>query len=58
MMDKFTQVIAEITEVIWGLPMILLLLGGGIYLTFRLGFFKFSIFHIYLTKPLEKYLQK
>lgn len=40
-MEKFTQFISNITGIVWGLPMILLLLGGGIYLTFRLGFIQF-----------------
>lgn len=39
-MDKFSQLISDLTTMIWGLPMTILLLGGGIYLTFRLGFFQ------------------
>lgn len=40
-MEKFMEFIGTITGVIWGLPMMLLLLGGGIFLTIRLGFFQF-----------------
>lgn len=40
-MTAFTKGIISVTEFIWGVPMILLLLGGGIFLTIRLGFFQF-----------------
>ena len=35
-MDKFGQIIADIDEFVWGIPLIVLILGVGIYLTFRL----------------------
>ncbi|WMJ78201.1 MULTISPECIES: alanine/glycine:cation symporter family protein [unclassified Sedimentibacter] len=38
---SFTEIIVSISNWIWGLPMLLLLAGGGIFLTFRLGFFQF-----------------
>ena len=37
-MDKFGQIIADIDEFVWGIPLIVLILGVGIYLTFRLVF--------------------
>lgn len=40
-MDKITQLISDWAAIIWGVPMTILLLGGGLFLTFRLGFFQF-----------------
>ena len=37
-MEKFGQIIAEIDEFVWGIPLIVLILGVGIYLTVRLVF--------------------
>ena len=37
-MDKFGEIIADIDEFVWGIPLIVLILGVGIYLTFRLVF--------------------
>ncbi|WP_100331963.1 alanine/glycine:cation symporter family protein [Bacillus xiapuensis] len=43
-MEKFEKILAAMTEWIWGMPMILLLLGGGLFLTIRLRFFQFRYF--------------
>ena len=37
-MEKFGQIIADIDEFVWGVPLIVLILGVGIYLTVRLVF--------------------
>lgn len=37
-MEKFGQIIADIDEFVWGIPLIVLILGVGIYLTVRLVF--------------------
>lgn len=57
-METFSQFISQITEFIWGLPMMLLLLGGGIYLTFRLGFFQFRYFPHILKETFGKIFAK
>ncbi len=41
-MDAFLDIIAKISGWLWGLPLILLLGLGGIYLTIRMGFFQFK----------------
>lgn len=40
-MDRFTAWIAEISNFIWGIPLMIILIGGGLFLTVRLGFFQF-----------------
>lgn len=38
-MSELTAILTTIDSAIWGLPLIILLLGTGIYFTFRLGFY-------------------
>ncbi|MDM5153090.1 sodium:alanine symporter family protein [Bacillus sp. DX1.1] len=57
-MEKFSQFISQITEFIWGLPMMFLLLGGGVYLTFRLGFFQFRYFPHIIKETFGKIFAK
>lgn len=57
-MENFSQLISKITEFIWGLPMMLLLFGGGIYLTFRLGFFQFRHFPHIIQETFGKMFAK
>ena len=40
-MSELTAILTTIDSAIWGLPLIILLLGTGIYFTFRLGFLQF-----------------
>ena len=44
MVDIITNVNAKINGFVWGLPMMVLLLGVGIYLTVRCGFPQFAHF--------------
>lgn len=37
-METLESILGQISDFIWGLPLIILLVGTGIYLTFRLGF--------------------
>ncbi|GEL04644.1 alanine/glycine:cation symporter family protein [Rummeliibacillus stabekisii] len=57
-MDKFMNLIGGITDFIWGLPMMLLLLGGGLYLTFKLGFFQFRYMPHIISQTFGKILSK
>ncbi|WP_338752937.1 sodium:alanine symporter family protein [Bacillus sp. FJAT-52991] len=57
-MEKFEQVIASITGWIWGMPMILLLLGGGIFLSIRIGFFQFRYFPHIIKETFGKIFSK
>lgn len=40
-MNGFTQAVINFSNWLWGTPMLLLLAGGGLFLTVRLGFFQF-----------------
>ncbi|SIS95706.1 alanine/glycine:cation symporter family protein [Salimicrobium salexigens] len=57
-MEQFTEIISKITEIVWGLPMIILLLGGGVFLTLKLGFFQFRHLPHILGETLGKMFKK
>ncbi|WP_203364626.1 sodium:alanine symporter family protein [Bacillus sp. REN10] len=57
-MDQFEQVIKATTDWIWGMPMVLLLLGGGLFLSFRIGFFQFRYFWHMLKETFGKIFTK
>lgn len=40
-MENFTRILETIDEVVWGIPLIVLIMGTGIYLTIRLGLLQF-----------------
>lgn len=45
-LDKVAQVNSSINGVVWGLPMLILLIGTGIYLTVRTHFFQVIYAHV------------
>ncbi len=42
-MESFEKFIGEISSFIWGPPLLVLIVGTGLYLTFRLGFLQFRM---------------
>lgn len=40
-MEQFTNLLVSIDDVVWGVPMIILIMGTGIFLTIRLGILQF-----------------
>ena len=40
-MEQFTKVLEQIDSLVWGVPLIVLIMGTGIFLSVRLGFFQF-----------------
>ncbi len=40
-MERFTEILVAIDDVVWGVPLIVLIMGTGIYLTIRLGVLQF-----------------
>ncbi|MDY7224549.1 alanine/glycine:cation symporter family protein [Halalkalibacterium halodurans] len=42
MEEKLNEIIGSISSFVWGPPLLILLVGTGIYLTFRLSFLQFS----------------
>ncbi len=57
-MDAFLDIIAKISGWIWGLPLVLLLGLGGIFLTVRLGFFQFKYFGYILKQTFGSIFKK
>ena len=54
-MQLLTQILKQINDYVWGLPLICLLLGTGIYFTFKLRLIqltklKFRMLHPYHNK--------
>lgn len=41
MLERFTQILMDIDNVVWGIPLIVLIMGTGIFLTIRLGVLQF-----------------
>ena len=58
MVDIITNVNAKINGFVWGLPMMILILGVGIYLTVRCGFPQFAHFGHIMKNTLGKALEK
>ncbi|MEG0780023.1 MAG: sodium:alanine symporter family protein [Oscillospiraceae bacterium] len=44
MLDTIIAINGAINSVVWGVPMMVLIVGGGIFLTIRMGFFQFRKF--------------
>jgi AGCS family alanine or glycine:cation symporter len=43
-LDKINEINGVINGIVWGVPMLILIVGCGIYMSFRLGFFQFAHF--------------
>ncbi|TXD83034.1 alanine:cation symporter family protein [Subsaximicrobium wynnwilliamsii] len=43
-MEKLDQIVASFSSLAWGLPLLILLIGGGIYLLIRSQFIPFTLF--------------
>ena len=57
-MDYILNAITEFSAFIWGYPMMILLLGGGLFLTIRLGFFQIIFFPHALKHTIGKIFKK
>ncbi|SIT74062.1 alanine/glycine:cation symporter family protein [Edaphobacillus lindanitolerans] len=57
-MDGFTKAVAGLTDFIWGVPLMVLLIGGGLFLTARLGFFQFRYFPHIVKQTFGKIFSK
>ena len=45
-MEKFTKILETIDGYVWGIPLIVLIMAVGIFLTFRLRLLQLSLIHI------------
>ncbi len=57
-MEYILNAITEFSAFIWGYPMMILLLGGGLFLTIRLGFFQIVFFPHALKHTIGKIFKK
>ncbi|MGE5704878.1 MAG: alanine/glycine:cation symporter family protein [Clostridia bacterium] len=57
-MDTFTEIIGSISDFVWGPPLLVLLVGTGIYLSIRLKFLQFSQLPYALKLAFSKHQDK
>lgn len=55
---KFLDILINLANWFWGPPILILLVGGGLYLTIRLGFFQFRYFGYILKQTFGGMLKK
>lgn len=57
-MSAIVNVIAKFTDFMWGYPLLLILVGGGLIITIRLGFFQFTKFPYICKQTFGKMFKK
>ena len=57
-MDSFVDLVVRVSDWIWGTPMLIILLGGGIILSISLGFFQFRYFGYIIKETFGKMFSK
>ena len=57
-MNAFFDLVIGFSNWLWGTPMLILLAGGGLFLTFRLGFFQFRYLGYIWKQTFGKMFQK
>ncbi|EGV10103.1 MULTISPECIES: alanine/glycine:cation symporter family protein [unclassified Parvimonas] len=57
-MDSLISVLSKFANWLWGPPLMILLVGGGIFLTFRLGFFQIRYFPYIMKQTFGKMFSK
>ena len=58
MVEMISKINGEINAIVWGLPMMVLILGVGIYLSVRCGFIQFTKFGHIMKNTLGKAFEK
>lgn len=56
--DKVAEINSAINGVVWGIPMLVLIVGTGIFLTCKMGFFQFKHFGYALKNTIGKVFKK
>ena len=54
MIEYLLRLNNEINSLVWGLPMIIVLMGVGLFITFRTGFIQFSRFGLMCRETMAK----
>lgn len=57
-MDGFVDLIVRFSDWLWGIPMLVILVGGSLFLTFRLGFIQFRHFGFAMKETFGKMFHK
>ncbi|WZL73886.1 amino acid carrier protein [Clostridiaceae bacterium 35-E11] len=57
-MQGFLDMIAKLSGWIWGTPMLIILVGGGVWMTVALGFFQFRYFPFIIKETFGKVFAK
>lgn len=57
-MEGFLDIVARVSGWIWGTPMMIILVGGGIWMTISLGFFQFRYFPFIIKETFGKMFAK
>ncbi len=57
-MEGFLSLVASLSGWIWGMPMLIILVGGGLWLTIALGFFQFKYLPFILKETFGKVFAK
>jgi len=58
MLDKIAEINSKINGFVWGIPMMILILGVGVYLSLRCGFPQFSHFGYIMKNTFGKIFEK
>ena len=58
LMDKIIEINSTVNGIVWGIPMLILIVGTGIYMTVRLGFFQFRHFGYAIKNTIGKVFDK
>lgn len=57
-MDKLNEILGSISGVLWGIPLIVLIVGSGIYLTIRVGVLQLRLLPTALRLVFSKNMQQ
>lgn len=57
-MQGFLDLVAKVSGWIWGTPMLVILVGGGLWMTVALGFFQFKYFPFIIKQTFGKIFEK
>ena len=57
-MDKIMAINSTVNGIVWGIPMLILIVGTGIYMTVKLNFFQFRHFGYAMKNTIGKVLDK
>jgi len=58
LMDKIMAINSTVNGIVWGIPMLILIVGTGIYMTVKLNFFQFRHFGYAMKNTIGKVLDK